>query len=323
VDVTLAEIADLREPIRRLCAAHSATAPATDAPGPACLDRGVWRALGEIGVFSCWVPQERGGLDLGAVVSAALWEELGYGLAQGPLTWSALAAGRLDGVLDDGASVVTGVEPGRSRLVIPDLPDADLLVVLGEDVRIHDVGDLDVCVATSVDPGTSVGWCGQLGPGTVVGGRGEAQTWRLLGAMLSASYLVGLAKLAVDVATEHARTRVQFGRPIGGFQAMKHLIADMVVHAEMARAAVRQAAESLDEGIPAQRSVAGAKALAGEAARIACTGCIQVHGGMGYTWEARPQWIWKRALVWEQSFGDSDAHADALANCLSPQTRGD
>ena len=137
--------------------------------------------------------------------------------------------------------------------------------------------------------------------------------------MLTAALQVGMAQWACDLAVEYAKGRVQFGRPIGGFQAVKHLCADMAVRAEVARCAVQAAAVTVDQpdvGDP-DVAAAGAKLLADEAAVTNGRSCIQVHGGMGFTWEVPAHLAYKRARVLATQFGGDDAPAEALADALA------
>src|SRR5690606_34310944 len=120
---------------------------------------------------------------------------------------------------------------------------------------------------------------------------------------------------AVDLGRGHALEREQFGRPIGGFQAVKHLLADAAVAVETARAAVDAAAVTVDEtgGEEAARAVASARIVASRAAHRACATCVQVHGGMGYTWELDAHLYLKRAAVLDQVPDTVDAALDLLA----------
>src|SRR5450756_315583 len=110
----------------------------------------------------------------------------------------------------------------------------------------------------------------------------------------------------------YARERHQFARPIGSFQAVKHLLADMAVRAEVARAAVDAAACVVDDPAAgdAVRAVSGAKLIAGEAALHNAKGSLQVHGGMGFTWDVDVHLYLKRAWVLDTVFGTPDEHAD-------------
>lgn len=100
--------------------------------------------------------------------------------------------------------------------------------------------------------------------------------------LLAAAGQLGTAVRVAEPAVQHARTREQFGRPIGAFQAVQHLCADLLVRAETARAAVYAAAVT---GDPAD--IAATRLLADEAAERGARDCLQVHGGLGFTWEAR------------------------------------
>jgi alkylation response protein AidB-like acyl-CoA dehydrogenase len=139
--------------------------------------------------------------------------------------------------------------------------------------------------------------------------------WNLAGATLTAALQLGLADRLMEMAVAYAKERFQFDRPIGSFQAIKHLCADMLVRAEVARAAVYNAGAHLDAGgtIPGlDRAIAGAKALAGEAAVANGKAATQVHGGMGFTWEVDVHLYLKRAWVLDTHFGSSDHHCTVL-----------
>jgi alkylation response protein AidB-like acyl-CoA dehydrogenase len=113
--------------------------------------------------------------------------------------------------------------------------------------------------------------------------------------------------------------RRQFDRPVGSFQAVKHILADMAVRAELARAAVDAAAVSLDhpDAADVARATAGARLLAGEAAVKNAKASMQVHGGMGFTWEVDVHLYLKRAWVLNTTFGTLAEHADAITAALA------
>jgi alkylation response protein AidB-like acyl-CoA dehydrogenase len=138
------------------------------------------------------------------------------------------------------------------------------------------------------------------------------------GALLTAAIQVGLAARFTELAVDYAKTREQFDRPIGSFQAVKHICADMLVKTELARAALHSAAVMLDdpEAGDANRAIAGAKLLADEAATGNSRSCVQVHGGMGFTWEVPVHYLLKRAWLHATEFGTADDHAEALAALL-------
>ncbi|MHB8329543.1 MAG: acyl-CoA dehydrogenase family protein, partial [Acidimicrobiales bacterium] len=133
--------------------------------------------------------------------------------------------------------------------------------------------------------------------------------------VLVGAVLVGLAASTVELAVDYAKVREQFGRPIGAFQAVKHLCADMLVRTETARSAVRAAAVTVDQPDVGDqwRAVAGAGLLAGEAALANGRACIQIHGGMGFTWEVPAHLYLMRARVLAEALGPPGVLADIVA----------
>jgi alkylation response protein AidB-like acyl-CoA dehydrogenase len=240
--------------------------------------------------------------------AAIVFEQLGEFCVPGPLVGSFLAGeGRIVGVVDAG---VTTLEH---------LDQIDALAVLGND-------SLALVAASAIaaeplewplDPLTPVWRVEQLPRGDVVAGC-DLATWRRAGAVLTAALCLGLAQRMVDASVAYALERVQFDRPIGSFQAIKHLLADMAVRTEVARAAVYHAAAHLDAPDLAglDRSVSVAKAQAGEAAIRNGKDATQVHGGMGYTWEVDVHLYLKRAWVLDTHFGSAESHLDAVAATL-------
>jgi alkylation response protein AidB-like acyl-CoA dehydrogenase len=130
---------------------------------------------------------------------------------------------------------------------------------------------------------------------------------------LSAAFLTGLASAVTEQATEYAKTRIQFGKPIGVHQAIKHACVNMAVAAEAAWEQTLFAAISLHSGrADAEFQVLAAKAVAGHAAVDNSEGTIQVHGGMGYTYEHDVHLYLKRAHVLEHFFGSPREHLSGL-----------
>ncbi len=128
-----------------------------------------------------------------------------------------------------------------------------------------------------------------------------------------AAEMVGGSTKVLEMSVEYARIRVQFGRPIGSFQAIKHKCADMMVLAESARSAAYYAAWALETGAPDARAAASiAKAYASEAFRKCAGDGIQIHGGIGFTWEHDMHLFFKRAKLGEMLFGDPIFHRDRL-----------
>ncbi|MEO2105636.1 MAG: acyl-CoA dehydrogenase family protein, partial [Actinomycetota bacterium] len=138
------------------------------------------------------------------------------------------------------------------------------------------------------------------------------------------AFQVGLGQAAVDLGTEYAGQRQQFGKVIGSFQAVKHLLADAIVAVDIARAGVHAAAVALDEADGDRdttsdgrtMSVDAARLVAAEAAQRACEACIQVHGGIGFTWELDAHLFLKRSLALDATFGSVHASHDVVASTL-------
>jgi alkylation response protein AidB-like acyl-CoA dehydrogenase len=143
---------------------------------------------------------------------------------------------------------------------------------------------------------------------------GRARAMATVG--LVAEMTGGMQRL-LDMTVEYAKTRKQFGRPIGQFQAVQHQCADMLVLTESSRSAAYYAAYAIQEGIPeAPLAVSVAKAYASEAYRETGNRAIQVHGGMGFTWENDAHLYYRRAKVSEQMFGDATFHREVIAKLI-------
>ena len=136
------------------------------------------------------------------------------------------------------------------------------------------------------------------------------------GAVAKCAEMVGIAQQAFEISLNYAKTRVQFGRPIGSFQAIKHKLANMVLDVDGSRYVTYHAAWLLSERLPAGREIAVAKAWTNEACRRVVKEGQQVHGGIGYTKEYDLQLYTRRAKAAEIAFDDSDAHREAVASFL-------
>jgi alkylation response protein AidB-like acyl-CoA dehydrogenase len=155
-------------------------------------------------------------------------------------------------------------------------------------------------------------------PGRLIGADGGG--WAILERMLDlaavglAAEQVGGAQMCLDMSVEYAKVRVQFGRPIGSFQAIKHKCADMLLEVESAKSAAYYAgwcASELNDELPSVASLA--KAYCSEAYFHAAAENIQIHGGIGFTWEHPAHLYFKRAKSSELLFGDPTYHRELLA----------
>jgi alkylation response protein AidB-like acyl-CoA dehydrogenase len=308
----------LQEGIRAFCGGRFPIETVRELEATGGVDRGRWAELGETGVFGLRVAESDGGVGLGLTEAALVFEELGRAVVPGPLLASHLAAGLVDGALD-GSVVVGAIERPATPLLVEHLDSIDVLLAIDEDgVHAVEVDDLNPRPVESMDPLTPMHQVAELPVGTTIADASIAAEWRQWGATQAAAQLLGRADGALQLAVAYAKEREQFGRPIGSFQAVKHLCADMLTRVELARSAVYAAAVTLDgRGVDdPQRMVAAAKITAGEAAVANGKSCIQVHGGMGFTAEVDAHFYLKRAFVLDTWFGSVDAHAEAVAATL-------
>jgi alkylation response protein AidB-like acyl-CoA dehydrogenase len=125
--------------------------------------------------------------------------------------------------------------------------------------------------------------------------------------------MVGIGQVAFDMSVDYAKNRVQFGRPIGSFQAIKHKCSDMIIEVDGSRFITFRAAWSLAAGLDADKEVAMAKAWTSEACRRVCANAHQIHGGIGFTKEYDLQLYFRRAKNGEVLYGDADVHREVVA----------
>jgi alkylation response protein AidB-like acyl-CoA dehydrogenase len=312
---------ELSDTVRRFCAARCAPERIAQRGGQP-LDRAVWRELAGLGVFGLLAPEAAGGVGLGAVEGAIVFEQLGAHLVSGPVLWTTLGARWVAGATS-GERVVGGVEEAAAKgepSVVEHAGELDALLVLRTDgVFVAEGPELPSCeMLAPFDPLTPVGRLDALPRGKRVGDAAAASRLRLTGTVLAAALQVGVSDAALEASRRYALDREQFGVPIGSFQAIQHVLADMYVRTALARSATWAAAAVLDDPElgDAPRASAAAKLLAGEAALENARAAVQVHGGVGFTWEMLPHYLLKRAWVLEHTFGDADAHALSLGASL-------
>jgi alkylation response protein AidB-like acyl-CoA dehydrogenase len=284
------------------------------------VDRALWQELADLGVFALRLPEADGGVGLGWADAVLVFEELGRAVVPGPLVWTHLAAGLVPGAAT-GECIVGGIERGDASRFVEHPGALDVLLVVDDD----GVWSVDATtlafdpVGTPLDSLTPAGRIvGDLPQGERVLDADGAASLRLQGAALVAGFLLGLAQATTDLAVAYSRERVQFDRPIGTFQSLKHLMADMLVRSEVARGGVYAAGVTLDDPHVGSiaRAVASAKYTAGDAAIENAKTSVQVHGGMGYTWEIDAHLHLKRAYALEPCFGSRDHHAEVMADLL-------
>ena len=315
----------LRDGIRSFCEGQVPNERYAELEKTRGFDRKLWSELAEMGIFSLRLPESEGGVGLGYADSVLVFEELGRKLVPGPVVWTQLAAGLVEGAAD-GSVVVGGLDligPHSEPVLVEHLESIDALVVLRKDgvYRIDPRTLAGEPVEFPLDPLTPVHHVRNLPQGEKIADAGRAARLRLEGAALVSGFQLGVAEGALDLANEYAKGREQFGRTIGSFQAVKHMLAEMFVRQEAARAGAYNAGATLDapEVADVERAVSAAKLTAGEAAIRNGRSCIQVHGGMGFTWEVLAHYFFKRAWVLENLFGTQDEHAEKIADLLEKQ----
>jgi alkylation response protein AidB-like acyl-CoA dehydrogenase len=301
---------------------------------------GDWQLLADTGVFALTLP-EPAGVGLGLADAVVVFEELGRGLIPGPLVGTSLAA---SAQLVDGAAegqAVVGVHSTRGGpILVEHLPSLAALLVVsppggGSTARLIAPAPAAAGaqrIAAPLCPLTPLWHVPSLPAGDPLLDLGVRLGRQ--GALLTAALQVGHAGATLDLAVAYAKERRQFGHPIGSFQAVKHICADMLVRAEVARAGVHAAACLVDQpdvagqeaesaGRPADeivaRAVLGAKILADEAALANARAAIQVHGGMGFTWEVPLHLHLKRARVLATTFGTAAQLSLALCALSEPR----
>jgi alkylation response protein AidB-like acyl-CoA dehydrogenase len=313
-------------------------------------DAALWQAMLEQGWVGVAVPEPLGGLGLGTVELVVLLEQIGRHAAPVPFASTVLAAAALldAGRDEDVASLLDGgigcvawsrrvdavrAEPAGSDWVLEGRPDpvlyapsASVAVVVastGDGPALFSValGDARRAAEPAMDRTRELGWLRFSGtPATRLGGPDAVAATLDRGATYAAAEMLGGADRVLEMAVEYAKERVQFARPIGSFQAVKHRCADMLVDVEGMRSSAYWAAWCLGAG-DRDRSIAAstAKIWCSDASKRVMASGLQVHGGIGFTWEHDLHLFLKRAQLDQVTFGDASYHRERLAALLRPR----
>jgi alkylation response protein AidB-like acyl-CoA dehydrogenase len=308
---------------------------------PSAISTKIWSAGAELGLLGLSAAEDVGGSGRELDDEVLLFRELGRGLVPGPFLGSVLGArvAALAGHADLACSIIAGDAPvglaerradgtggtggkdGADAMTLSgrfDLFDAVgtryLLVVDGDAACLVETAEVvDLTPVECIDPGTRLATARADGARVLCRVTAGQDPIRLRGLVLAAGMLVGLAEAVRDQAVEHAKTREQFGRPIGVNQAIKHACADMAVAAEAALSQTLFAAVGLRSGhSDAEFQVLAAKVVAGRAAIDGAAANIQIHGGMGYTYEHDAHLYLERAHVFHELLGRSTDHLGRL-----------
>jgi alkylation response protein AidB-like acyl-CoA dehydrogenase len=314
-------------------------------------DAGLWAKLAEQGYTGIIFPEEFGGVGLGTVELTLLMEEAGRALLPGPFFSTVVMAGSLlDSVATreqkkkylapichgaaratvaffeaegswDLADVRLAAANGKvsgEKLFVPDAAVADWLIVVAQNgvflvdakapgIRIQPMLGMDLTRKLYSVRFDNV-------PAEKLGETAALARPRGIATVALAAEMVGGMQRTLDLTVEYAKTRKQFGKPIGMFQAVQHQCADMYLETESARSAVYYAAWALQHHAPdAAAAVSIAKLYASDASRTVGNRGIQVHGGMGFTWENDLHLFYRRAKASETAFGDATFHRERLA----------
>ncbi len=292
-------------------------------------DDETWKELVGLGWPGIAVSEQHGGQGLGLIELAILQEELGYALAPTPFLSSAAAAL----VLEHAGSaeqqkrwlpgLVAGEERGAVGLVgrdgaglVPDAGQASFVILVsGDGASLVPAQDADITELATLDSTRRYAAVGGAG-GEQLSGDVRGAMDRVAVALAAES--VGLAQRMMEMAVAYAKDRRQFGQPIGVHQAVSHRCAQMLLETESARSAVLYAAWAADhEPQSLALAAASAKAYASDAGWRVTASALQVHGGIGFTWEHDLHFFLKRAKVNAALYGSAREHRERLAELIA------
>jgi alkylation response protein AidB-like acyl-CoA dehydrogenase len=317
-------------------------------------DAVLWRKLADQGFTGIIIPEEFGGMGLGIVELILLLEEVGYALLPGPL-FSTLMAGAVltqSGstaqkqkylpriASGDARATVAFLEAGTSwgmeglrisgpsgklngaKFFVTDAQVADLIIVVANEcayVVEAKAAGMTIEPMKGLDLGRkiySVKFSST--PAEQLQGNKDSlkRALNIATAALTAEMTGGMQRV-MELAVAYAKTRKQFGKPIGSFQAVQHMCAEMYLETESSRSAAYYSAWALEENTPdAATAVSIAKMYASDAARNVGNRGIQVHGGMGFTWENDVHLYYRRAKASETMLGDATFHRERIAQLV-------
>jgi alkylation response protein AidB-like acyl-CoA dehydrogenase len=294
-------------------------------------DEDAWKELCELGWPGIFIDEEYGGQGLGVVELIILMEELGYALAPVPFLSNAAAgliiqaAGSdeqkqrwLPGIASGEARGAVGLVRGDEAKLVPDGDSAELIVLCADGgVSVVPRSDADVEPVATMDSTRRYARVRASGGEAL---DGEAGPGVGAGLLAVAAELTGVAQRAMEMAVEYARDRKQFGRAIGAYQAVSHRCAQMLLETEGARSATYYGAWTADaEPESLELAASMAKAYASDAGWRVCSSSLQVHGGIGFTWEHDLHFFLKRARTNAILYGSAREHRERLAGIALAQ----
>ena len=289
-------------------------------------DADAWKEMCELGWAGIFIDEAHGGQELGTVELIILMEELGYALAPVPFLSNSAAglaiqaAGSdeqrerwLPGLASGELRGTVGLLRGGEARLVPDAAEADLIVLAGEDgAVVAERGAAEVEVFEALDATRRFAHV-RAEAGDALPGDVQPALDRICAAVAAEN--VGVAQRAMEMAVDYARERKQFDRPIGSYQAVSHRCAQMLLEVEGSRSAAYYAAWCADaEPDSLAQAASMAKAYASDAGWRVCTSSLQVHGGIGFTWEHDLHFYLKRAKTNALMFGSAREHRERVAS---------
>ena len=292
-----------------------------------------WKKLGELGVLGLNIPEDAGGAGMDEIDMVLVLEEAGKAILPEPLLEHAAVGAPLlarAGTDAQKAEWLPKLATGEAIVTVglagqPYIQDADAdVVILEQDGELHAATQdrLTLTPMASVDGARRLfKVTAELDDATRMGPSDGHAGWAFdHAASATAAELVGVAQAMLDMTVAYAKEREQFGRKIGSFQAVQHKLAETFLLVETAKAAVYYAAYALAKDLPdAAIHVSVAKAYASDAERRANYESLQIHAGIGFTWEHDLHLWLKRGRALEAQYGDADWHRRRISDWVYAQ----
>ena len=290
-----------------------------------------WKNLIELGVLSSNLPEEKGGLGMDQVTLALMVEEMGYAGLPEPVAEQIFLVNdvipflpknvteAVESNYNDGTQYIALAHPlAPNPLFLNDA--AGLILLDNSECKFIAQDDMDFEIISSNDPSRELFKVSSMNNAISTSENfyelNSAVSSR--GSLMTAALLIGLAQKMVDLSSVYVLDRTQFGKPIGSFQAVKHMLADVAVKIEFAKPAVYRAAYSLSENnSKSALHCAHAKLMCAQAAELACKNSIQAHGAMGYTWEMDLHIYMRKAWSMMACWGNEDKQQELIFKTLS------
>jgi alkylation response protein AidB-like acyl-CoA dehydrogenase len=290
-----------------------------------------WKNLIELGVLSSNLPEKKGGLGMDQVTLALMVEEMGYAGLPEPVAEQIFLVNdvipflpknvteAVESNFNNGTQYIALAHPlAPNPLFLNDA--AGLILLDNSECKFIAKNDMDFEIISSNDPSRELFKVSSMNDAISTSENFDELNSAVSsrGSLMTAALLIGLAQKMVDLSSIYVLDRTQFGKPIGSFQAVKHMLADVAVKIEFAKPAVYRAAYSLSENNPKSAlHCAHAKLMCAQAAELACKNSIQAHGAMGYTWEMDLHIYMRKAWSMMACWGNEDKQQELIFKTLS------